>query len=101
VLNQDGVVMAPATFAGKVYLADFFFTTCPTIYLGMQLQMLRVYKQYEGNPQVAFLSHTIDPDHDTLPVLCESAAGWASLLPNDGTSLRRRATPFSRWPGST
>lgn len=73
VLNQDSVAVTPATFAGKVYLADFFFTTCPTICPGMQRQMLRVYKQYEGNPQVAFLSHTIDPDHDTLPVLREYA----------------------------
>jgi protein SCO1/2 len=72
-LNQDSVVVTPTTFAGKVYLADFFFTTCPTICPGMQRQMLRVYKQYAGNPQVAFLSHTIDPDHDTLPVLREYA----------------------------
>ncbi|WP_324679377.1 SCO family protein [Hymenobacter sp. GOD-10R] len=73
VLNQDSVIVTPATFAGKVYLADFFFTTCPTICPGMQRQMLRVYKQYKGNTRVAFLSHTIDPDHDTLPVLREYA----------------------------
>lgn len=73
VLNQDSVVVTSATFSGKVYLADFFFTTCPTICPGMQRQMLRVYKQYEANPRVAFLSHTIDPDHDTLPVLREYA----------------------------
>ena len=71
--NQDSVEVTSASFAGKVYLADFFFTTCPNICPGMQRQMLRVYKQYKGDPRVAFLSHTIDPDHDTLPVLREYA----------------------------
>ncbi|MBT9395119.1 SCO family protein [Hymenobacter sp. NST-14] len=73
VLNQDSQQVTPATFAGQVYLTDFFFTTCPTICPGMQRQLLRVYTRYQGDRRVAFLSHTIDPDHDTLPVLREYA----------------------------
>ncbi|WP_460574468.1 SCO family protein [Hymenobacter coalescens] len=72
-LNQDSVAVTPATFAGKVYIADFFFATCPSICPKMQSQMLRVYEKYKNDPRVAFLSHTIDPDHDTLPVLRDYA----------------------------
>ena len=72
--DQDSAVVCPATFAGRVYVADFFFTTCPTICPGMQRQMLRIYERYKGNPRVGFLSHTIDPDHDTLPVLLAETA---------------------------
>lgn len=67
--NQDSALIRPASFAGRVYLTDFFFTTCPTICPGMQRQMLRVYSRYKGNPRLAFLSHTIDPAHDSVPVL--------------------------------
>ena len=71
--DQDGVVIRPRDFAGKVYVTNFFFTTCPTICPGMQRQLLRVYSQYKGRPQMAFLSHTIDPDHDSVPVLHDYA----------------------------
>lgn len=72
-LNQDSVVVTPATFAGKVYIADFFFATCPSICPKMQSQMLRVYEQYKNDPRLGFLSHTIDPEHDTVPVLRDYA----------------------------
>ncbi|MGI4832407.1 MAG: SCO family protein [Janthinobacterium lividum] len=67
--DQDNAVLRPASFAGRVYVADFFFTTCPTICPGMQRQMLRVYSRYQSDPRIAFLSHTIDPAHDSVPVL--------------------------------
>lgn len=72
-LNQDSVVVTPATFAGKVYVADFFFATCPSICPKMQSNMLRVYEKYKNDPRVAFLSHTIDPAHDTPLVLRDYA----------------------------
>ena len=71
--DQSYAVIRPASFAGRVYVADFFFTTCPTICPGMQRQMLRVYSRYKGDSRLAFLSHTIDPDHDSVPVLREYA----------------------------
>jgi len=67
--NQNNAVIRPASFAGRVYVADFFFTTCPTICPGMQRQMLRVYSRYKDDSRLAFLSHTIDPAHDSVPVL--------------------------------
>ncbi|GAB2787312.1 protein SCO1/2 [Hymenobacter luteus] len=71
--NQDGQTITNQTFAGKVYVTDFFFASCPDICPKMQSEMLRVYKKFEGNPNVLFLSHTIDPAHDSIPVLRDYA----------------------------
>jgi protein SCO1/2 len=71
--NQDGQTITNQTFAGKVYVADFFFASCPSICPKMQSEMLRVYEQFKDNPQVVFLSHTIDPAHDSIPVLRDYA----------------------------
>jgi protein SCO1/2 len=71
--NQDGKVITNQTFAGKVYITDFFFATCPSICPKMQSELLRVYEQFKGEPNVLFLSHTIDPAHDSIPVLRDYA----------------------------
>ncbi len=72
-VNQDSALITPQTFANKIYVTDFFFTSCPTICPVMKKQMLRVYEAFEDNDQVAFLSHTIDPEYDTIPLLYEYA----------------------------
>lgn len=72
-LNQDSIWVTNETFKNKVYVADFFFTSCPTICPIMKQQMLRVYDQYKENPAVAILSHTIDPEYDTVGLLHEYA----------------------------
>ncbi len=69
--NQDSLTLTQKDVTGKIYIADFFFTTCPTICPKMKAQMLRVYEKYKTNPQVMILSHTIDPRHDTPSVLKE------------------------------
>lgn len=71
--SQYGDTVTAATLNGKIYVADFFFTTCPTICPKMKVQLKRVYAKYKGNPAVMLLSHTIDPNHDTVPVLKEFA----------------------------
>ena len=68
-IDQDSSVVTPNTFEDKIYVADFFFTTCPGICPTMAEQMKRVYKEYKDNPKVMFLSHTVDPRHDTPAVL--------------------------------
>lgn len=73
-MDQDSTWISNATFENKAYVADFFFTSCPSICPVMAKQMLRAYKAYEGNPGISFLSHTIDPRHDSIPVLREYAA---------------------------
>jgi len=71
--DQTGQVITNKTFAGRAYVADFFFATCPGICPKMQGELLKVYTQFAKDPRVVFLSHTIDPAHDTLPVLRDYA----------------------------
>jgi protein SCO1/2 len=72
-MDQDSNWVTPESFAGKVYVADFFFTSCPTICPQMKKEMLRVYEAYQGNDQVGIISHTIDPVYDTIPLLKDFA----------------------------
>jgi len=67
--NQNGDTVTENIVKGKIYVADFFFTTCPTICPVMKRQMLKVYDQFKANKDVMILSHTIDPEHDTPQVL--------------------------------
>lgn len=62
-------------FDGKIYVADFFFTSCPTICPIMKSQMLRVYEKFKDDERILLLSHSIDPEHDTVEVLKEYASG--------------------------
>ena len=72
-VDQAGRVISNQTFAGRAYVADFFFATCPGICPKMQGELLKVYTKYAQDPRIAFLSHTIDPAHDTIPVLLDYA----------------------------
>lgn len=65
-LNQDSLTVSNSTFDNKVYVADFIFLSCPSICPLMNKNMLTVYRQFEKNNQVLFLSHTIDPEHDSI-----------------------------------
>ncbi|WP_261990216.1 SCO family protein [Hymenobacter sp. BT188] len=71
--NQDSATITNDTFKNKVYVADFFFATCPSICPKMQSEMLRVYEKFKDDPRVLFLSHTIDPAHDSVAVLRDYA----------------------------
>lgn len=72
-VNQVGDTVTNANVSGKVYVADFFFTTCPTICPIMKKEMLRVYDAYKDQPNFKILSHSIDPTHDTQAVLKDYA----------------------------
>jgi protein SCO1/2 len=72
-VNQVGDTIRKEDMAGKIYVADFFFTTCPTICPVMKKEMLRVYEQFKGDPNFRILSHSIDPSHDTQAVLKDYA----------------------------
>ncbi len=72
-VNQVGDTIRKEDMAGKIYVADFFFTSCPTICPVMKKEMLRVYEQFKGNPNFRILSHSIDPSHDTQAVLKDYA----------------------------
>jgi len=64
-LNQDSMVVTEKDFEGTIYVADFFFTSCPTICPVMHRNLLKVYNKYKGNSEVKLASHTIDVKYDT------------------------------------
>ncbi|HEY0652555.1 MAG TPA: SCO family protein [Chryseosolibacter sp.] len=72
-VNQDSQIVTNETFKGKIYVADFFFTSCRTICPIMKTQMHRVYDSIENDPDVLILSHTIDPEYDTVALLHDFA----------------------------
>ena len=68
-INQNGKTITQKDYAGKIYVADFFFTTCGSICPIMTTNMVDVQKAILNNPKVMLLSHTVTPDIDSVPVL--------------------------------
>jgi protein SCO1 len=79
-VNQDSQVITNQNVLGKICVVDFFFTSCPTICPVMKKEMIRVYEKYKGNSQIIILSHTIDPEFDTISLLKD----FATRLGADG-----------------
>ncbi len=77
-VNQNGDTITLQNLEGKIYVADFFFTTCPTICPKMSDQMQRVYEKYLNNPDVLILSHTVMPEVDSVSVLKAYADKYAA-----------------------
>ena len=72
-VDQDSAFVTNETFKDKIYVADFFFTSCRTICPIMKTQMLRVYDSIQNEPDVLLLSHSIDPEYDTVGLLHDYA----------------------------
>ncbi len=68
-LDQDSNTVSNKTLAGKAYVTDFFFTSCPTICPKVKQQMLRLQDQFEDPAKLQFLSMSIDYRKDSIPVL--------------------------------
>jgi protein SCO1/2 len=68
-LSQDSAVVTGKTFDNKIYVADFIFLSCTSICPIMTSEMKKVYEVFKTNPNICFLSHTIDPGNDTIPRL--------------------------------
>jgi protein SCO1 len=68
-IDQDGDTISSGTLRNKIYLTDFFFTRCPSICPKMTATMKSVYEHYKNNLQVAFVSHSVTPEIDSVPVL--------------------------------
>ena len=67
--NQNGQTVTHNTYKGKIYVADFFFTTCQTICPIMTSNMVELQDKLANNPDVLFLSHTVMPEIDTVAQL--------------------------------
>ena len=72
--NQEGKLINQDIVKDKIYIADFFFVTCPTICPRMKKNLLKVYETFKDNPEIMLLSHTIDPEHDSVSVLHDFAS---------------------------
>lgn len=68
-LNQNGDTITQKNYENKIYIADFFFTTCPTICPIMTDNMIKLQEILKDQVDVLLLSHTVTPEIDSVPVL--------------------------------
>jgi protein SCO1 len=71
--NQLGETVSSKDFEDKIMVANFFFTSCPTICPKMTSGLVYAREKLKDYPQVVFISHTVDPENDTVEVLAEYA----------------------------
>lgn len=67
--NQNGETITQNTYKDKIYVADFFFTTCQTICPIMTDHMVQIQKEIINDPDVMLLSHTVTPEIDSVAQL--------------------------------
>ena len=68
-INQNGDTVTQEQYAQKIYIADFFFTTCPTICPMMTANMVDIQKIIQDDDEVMLLSHSVTPEIDSVPQL--------------------------------
>jgi protein SCO1/2 len=68
-LNQNGETITQQHYEGKIYIADFFFTRCQTICIAMAYNMSELQEHYKNDDEIMFLSHSVTPVMDSVPVL--------------------------------
>ena len=81
-VNQDGDTITNQDYLGKVYVVEFFFTTCPSICPIMSENLVEIQNKLKGNKNFGIVSITIDPEHDTPQVLKEYAEEHKVTNPN-------------------
>jgi protein SCO1/2 len=80
--NHEGKKITNQDYLGKVYVLEFFFTTCPTICPIMTKNMTAINKEFFGNPNFGIASITINPEYDTEKVLNEYAENMGAKSEN-------------------
>lgn len=73
-VNQDNKQITNEDYKGKVYVLEFFFSTCPSICPKMNASMLTIEDKFFGNPNFGIVSITIDPANDTPEILKKHAS---------------------------
>jgi len=68
-ISQEGQTVTDKDVAGKIYVVEYFFTTCKGICPKMNENMTEVFHAFRGNRDVMILSHTVDPKKDTVAAL--------------------------------
>ncbi len=77
-VNQLGDTITQELFAGKVYVADFFFATCPTICPIMSSHIAELQEYFKDRTEVMFLSHSVTPQIDSVPLLFEYGKSYGA-----------------------
>mgnify|MGYP001416970186 CR=1 FL=1 len=72
-IDQNGQLFSSKALEDKIYVANFFFATCPTICPKMSTNMLQVQDRFQDRDDFRLLSFTVNPEHDTPEVLKEYA----------------------------
>lgn len=67
--NQYGESTTQKTVKDKIYVTEFFFTTCKSICPVMNSNLERVYQEFRKEPDILILSHTVDPETDSVKVM--------------------------------
>lgn len=67
--RQDSTQVTQKEIAGRVYVAEYFFTTCKGICPKMNKNMKEIYDRFKADSSFMIISHTVNPDTDSLPVL--------------------------------
>lgn len=67
--DQDGRTITEKDVAGKIFVVEYFFTTCKGICPKMNDNMAKVYAAFRGNDRVKILSHTVDPEKDSVAAM--------------------------------
>ena len=68
-VNQYGDTITEQNLEGKIYIADFFFTTCPGICKDMAVEKRRLQDAFKDDDQIIIVSHTVTPETDSVPVM--------------------------------
>jgi len=104
--DQNGETITNRDYMGKVYIAEFFFTTCPSICPIMNRNMVTIQNEFYGNPNLGIASFTINPEFDTPEILKAYAESYKitnpdwHLLTGDKTEIYKLAnTGFNLYVG--
>lgn len=81
-VNQDGKTITNKDYEGKVYVVEFFFTTCPTICPRMNRNLVQIQNTFSDAKDFGVASFTINPEHDTQDVLKAYAEKYGISNPN-------------------
>jgi protein SCO1/2 len=77
--DQNGETITEKTFANKIYVADFFYTSCPGICKKLSANLTEVQEAFEKDSEVLILSHSVTPDFDTQDRLKVYANGLGAI----------------------
>src|SRR5690606_41040747 len=81
-INQNNDTITESDYKGKVYLVEFFFTTCPTICSVMNKNIVKIQNHFKNEKNFGIASFTINPQHDTPEILKAYADEYGVTNPN-------------------